>query len=104
MEHPSTVTDAEVRKIARLSRLALQPEQVGEYAAQLTAVLRYADRLRDVDLRDVEPMPHIGQGVNRLDDDQPGAVLDPGVVMKMAPDRREPYLKVPKVFGDEGGA
>jgi aspartyl-tRNA(Asn)/glutamyl-tRNA(Gln) amidotransferase subunit C len=104
MENPTTVSDAEVEKIARLSRLTLSPEQIKGCATQLTCILRYADRLRDVDVKDIEPLPHIGETVNRLDDDQPGAVLDHSALMRMAPDTHGPFLKVPKVLGDEGGA
>jgi aspartyl-tRNA(Asn)/glutamyl-tRNA(Gln) amidotransferase subunit C len=102
-EH-TTLSADEVRKVARLCRLALDDEQIELYRTQLTAVLRYADRVRGLDLRGVEPMPHIGESVNRLDDDQPGSTLDTDTLMRLAPQSVPPFIKVPKVLGDETGA
>jgi aspartyl-tRNA(Asn)/glutamyl-tRNA(Gln) amidotransferase subunit C len=105
-EQPSTLTADEVRKVARLSRLAISisDEQVELYRTQLTAVLRYADRLRDVDVTGVEPMPHVGEETNRLAEDVPGATLRNEELMEMAPDTMPPFIRVPKVLGDETGA
>lgn len=101
-EH-TTLSADEVQKVARLSRLSLSHEQIELYRSQLTGVLRYVDRMRDLDLSGVEPMPHIGENVNRLDDDVPGETLDTDALMRMAPDTMHPFIKVPKVLG-EGGA
>jgi aspartyl-tRNA(Asn)/glutamyl-tRNA(Gln) amidotransferase subunit C len=104
MENPSTVSDAEVRKIARLARLQVPDDEAHGYAHQLSSILRYADRLRGLNLGDDAPLPHVGETSNRLDEDVPGAVLDNSVLMAMAPDTREPFIRVPKVFGEDGGA
>jgi aspartyl-tRNA(Asn)/glutamyl-tRNA(Gln) amidotransferase subunit C len=94
----------EVRKVARLSRLSLSDEQIERYRSQLSAVLGYADRLRQADLTGVEPMAHVGDSVNRLDDDLPGPTLPNEALMKMAPETMEPFIKVPKVLDDGGAA
>lgn len=103
MAEPQLSAD-EVRKVARLSRLALSDQQVEQYRGQLAAVLGYVDRLREVGLAGVEPMAHVGDSVNRLDDDVPGPTLPTQTLMKMAPDTMDPFLKVPKVLEDGGGA
>ncbi len=98
------LTADEVRKVARLSRLALSDEQVEKYRGQLSAILGYVERLQQVDLSGVEPMAHVGGAVNRLDDDAPGPTLTNQTLMKMAPDVMEPFIRVPKVIGDGGAA
>ncbi len=98
------LTADEVRKVARLSRLALTDEQVERYRGQLSAILGYVQRLQQVDLAGVEPMAHVGETVNRLDDDVPGPTLSVEALMKMAPDTMPPFIKVPKVIGDGGAA
>jgi aspartyl/glutamyl-tRNA(Asn/Gln) amidotransferase C subunit len=62
------------------------------------------DRLRGIDLSGVEPLTSVGGGVNRLDDDVPGPVLTNEALLKMAPDTMAPFVKVPKVIDDGGGA
>jgi aspartyl-tRNA(Asn)/glutamyl-tRNA(Gln) amidotransferase subunit C len=95
---------ADTRKVARLSRLSLSDEQVERYRSQLSAVLGYVERLRRADLAGVEPMAHVGDAVNRLDDDVPGPTLPNSVLMQMAPEAMEPFIKVPKVLDDGGAA
>jgi aspartyl-tRNA(Asn)/glutamyl-tRNA(Gln) amidotransferase subunit C len=104
MSEAPRLTPDEVRKVARLSRLALSDEQVERYRTQLSAVLGYMDRLRQVDLTGVEPMAHAGEAVSRLADDTPGPTLATGAFMSMAPEKWPPFIKVPKVIDEGGGA
>ena len=94
----------DVRKVARLSRLAIPEDQVESYRAQLQAVLGYVERLREVNVEGVEALTHVADSVNRLDDDIPGPTLTNETLMKMAPETVPPFVKVPKVIGDGGGA
>jgi len=93
-----------VRRIAKLSRLSLTDEQVEQYGARMSAVLGYMDRLRELNLDDVEPMANVGGTTNRLEDDVPGPTLSNEALMKIAPDTMPPFVKVPKVLGEGGGA
>lgn len=93
----------QVRKVARLSRLAISEERVEEYREKLGAVLGYVERLRELDLTGVEPMTSVAGTVNRLDADEPGPTIGQAALMKMAPASMPPFLKVPKVL-DEGGS
>ena len=101
---PEDITPEEVRKVARLSRLSLTDDEVSAYARELGAVLGYVDKLRELDLEGVEPMTHVEDVVNRLDADEPGPTLANETLMEMAPDPMPPFVKVPKVLGDGGGA
>lgn len=102
-----TLSADAVRKVAKLSRLALTDEQVEMYRGQLAAVLKYVERLRKVDLAgadgaSVEPLVHVGDATNRLDEDAPGPMLPTETLMKMAPESLPPFVKVPRVMGDGG--
>lgn len=94
----------EVRKVARLSRLALSDEQVEQFRTQLSAVLGYVERLDQADLSGVEPLVHVGEAVNRLDEDVPGPTLPFETLQKMAPETWERFIRVPKVLEEGGGA
>jgi len=97
------LTPDEVRKIAKLSRLAITDEQVEQYRTQLSSILAYMDRLKQLDLVAVEPMTTVGDVHNRLDDDTPGPTIANETLMVMAPATMPPFLKVPKVLGEGGG-
>jgi len=103
MSHESLSPDY-VRRIAKLSRLSLTDEQVEQYGSRMSAVLGYMNRLRELNLDDVEPMANVGGTTNRLDEDTPGPMLSNDALMKIAPDKMPPFVKVPKVLGEGGGA
>lgn len=100
--HP--ISPEAVRKIARLARLAITHQQVETYRTQLSGVLGYIDRLRQLDLTGVEPMANVGDFTNRLDEDKPGLTVPTERLMKMAPASSPPFIQVPKVLEEGGGA
>lgn len=99
-----SITPAEVQKIAKLARLAITDDQAAAYGPQMSAILAHMDTLRKLDLTGVEPLTHIGETVNRLDADVPGETLPTRALLDMAPEAMPPFVKVPKVIGDGGGA
>lgn len=94
----------DVRKVAALARLELSEEQVELYRGQLDAVLGYVERLRDLNLDGVDPMTHVvgeaGEAGNRLDLDEPRQPLPNEALMRMAPEKVQPFLRVPRVLGE----
>lgn len=94
----------EVKKVASLARLGLSDARAAAMAGQLSAVLGYVEKLRELDLEGVEPLVHVGDEVNRLAADEPGATLSNEDLMRMAPASDPPFVKVPKVLGEGGGA
>ena len=103
-EGPSRLSIEQVRHVARLAALALTPDEAERARIDLSAVLGYMERLAQVDVEGVEPLVHVGSPVNRLDPDIPGPTLTIDVVMSLAPASSPPFIKVPKVLGDGGGA
>ena len=91
-------------KIARLSRLAITDAEVADYQVKLSAVVGYVERLRGLDLSRVEPMANVADSTNRLDADVPGPTLSTETLMEMAPAVMPPFVKVPKVLEEGGGA
>jgi aspartyl-tRNA(Asn)/glutamyl-tRNA(Gln) amidotransferase subunit C len=103
-DHKPPLSADQVRKVARLSRLAIPDAKIEEYRAKLAAVLGYMERLQELDLSGVEPMTNVAGAVNRFDRDEPGPMLGAEALMKMAPESLPPFIKVPKVLDDGGGA
>lgn len=93
-----------VRRVARLSRLAVPEDKIEIYRGQLSAILGHVERLRELDLTGVEPLTNAADAVNRLDADEPGPTLPNSALMEMAPEPAPPFIAVPKVLDEGGGA
>lgn len=97
------ISAAEVLRIARLARLEIAPDRAEALSHDLAQVVTYVDRLRELDLANVEPMTHVGDAANRLAPDEPGRTLATDALTRMAPEHDGPFVKVPKVLDDHGG-
>lgn len=53
-----SLSDDQVRRIARLARIAIRPEESQEALERLNRVLGLIDRLQAVDTTGIEPMAH----------------------------------------------
>ena len=94
------LTRSDVERIAALARLELTEDETALFAAQLTAILAYADQVQRVDTTGVEPAALTASGPGgRNDDLEPS--LDRDVVLEQAPasDRATGLFKVPRVLG-----
>jgi aspartyl-tRNA(Asn)/glutamyl-tRNA(Gln) amidotransferase subunit C len=98
------LTDADIKKIAKLSRLSLPDSQVGAVRTQLSSILGHIAKLQAVAVEGVEPMAHPLRIVNRLGADEPKATMPVEELLRNAPAVEGRYLAVPKVLGDGGGA
>ncbi len=77
------LTADEVRKIARLARIAVDDDQVSDYAGELSSILEFVDQMAQVDTTDVTPMAHPQSASQRL---RPDVVTEPN--------RRERYQAI----------
>jgi aspartyl-tRNA(Asn)/glutamyl-tRNA(Gln) amidotransferase subunit C len=93
---------ADVRKVARLARLAIGQEaaEIERLRGELVAVLGHIGRIRGVDCEGVEPMTRPFDASNRLDEDVPGPTIPVEIVTAAAPASEGPYIAVPKVLAD----
>ncbi|MEL7472505.1 MAG: Asp-tRNA(Asn)/Glu-tRNA(Gln) amidotransferase subunit GatC [Planctomycetota bacterium] len=109
MDEPASrageLSEADVRRVARLSRLSVSEDEIEGVRTRLGAVLGYVERLGELDLEGEEPMAHAGDEVNRLRGDEPSEGLSNKTLMDMAPEVLAPFVRVPKVLGggDGGG-
>jgi aspartyl-tRNA(Asn)/glutamyl-tRNA(Gln) amidotransferase subunit C len=49
----------QVRQVAALAALELQPEEVAQLATELGAILEYVEQLNELDTSGVEPTTHV---------------------------------------------
>ena len=92
------ISEAEVRKVAMLARLALSDEEVETLTRQLDAILEYVGKLDELDTASVEPMAHAVEISNVFRPDEVAPSLDAEDALANAPRRRDTFFLVPKVL------
>src|SRR5205807_7911252 len=89
---PVTLTRDEVRHVAMLARLGLEPGEEDFYADQLSAILAHIDRLREVDTDRIAPTAQVVPLENRMREDR----VEPGLTQEQAladaPEARDGYF------------
>ncbi len=100
----SNLSAAQVRKVASLAKLDLADTEIERLRGELGAILWYAQRLQSLNLDDVEPLTTPLEMTGPMAADEPSGVLGSDVLHAMAPETDGPFVKVPKVLGDGGGA
>jgi len=92
------LTIDEVEHIAKLARLELNAQQKALYREQLSNILDYIAKLRELDTASVPPTA--GGGLARMefrfDRSCPG--LSTGALLKNAPESEDDQFKIPPVF------
>lgn len=93
-----SVSDDEVRKIAKLARLRLTDAEVALYGGQLSKILDSMTELAKADTSGVAPTTSVLGAVNVMRDDEPKPFADAEALLANAPERDGPYFKVRKVI------
>lgn len=93
-----SVSDAEVKKIAKLARLRLTEAEAALYGGQLSKILDSMAELNAVDTTGVPPTTSVLGAVNVMREDEPAPFADTEALLANAPERDGPYFKVKKVL------
>jgi len=91
------ISTDEVRKIAHLARLEIDESQKEKMAEQLSHILKYIDKLKDVDVKGVKPSSGVSFMNNVLREDKLKVSPGPSVTLANAPQRDEDFYVVPRV-------
>ena len=93
-----SLSQQEVEHIAKLARLELSEKQKDLYREQLSAILDYISKLRELDTKDVPPTTGGGLTQMTLRADKPRGSLATIKLLKNAPDVEDDQFKIPPVF------
>ena len=87
----------DVRRAAKLARIALKPEEVEPLVHELNGILAWIEQLNEVDVEGVEPLttPNVTQLRFRADQVADGEIQEK--ILLNAPEAREGFFVVPKV-------
>jgi aspartyl-tRNA(Asn)/glutamyl-tRNA(Gln) amidotransferase subunit C len=92
------IDDALVDKLAMLSRLHFDETEKQSIKNDLGKMIRFVDKLNELDTTGVEPLKHISNNVNILREDEPGQGCSREEALLNAPLKDEAFFKVPKVI------
>jgi aspartyl-tRNA(Asn)/glutamyl-tRNA(Gln) amidotransferase subunit C len=88
----------DVRYTAQLARLNLSEAEIAKFQAQLSQVLEYVEKLRQVDVTGVEPTAHANAVFNVFREDTPRDWFTAEEALANAPRAANQLFIVPKVI------
>ena len=87
----------DIEYVANLARLELTEAEKAEFGGHLHSVLDYVEKLKEVDVADVEPMAHPFPMVNVMRPDERRPSLSHDDAMANAPQAVNGLFQVPKI-------
>lgn len=93
------LTSDDVRRVARLIRMALTEDETALLQDQLSRVLDHFQSLQRIDTTGVEPTGHATESRTVMRDDQARPSLPKDDVLKNAPEADDPLVRVRPVLG-----
>ncbi|TMH28367.1 MAG: Asp-tRNA(Asn)/Glu-tRNA(Gln) amidotransferase subunit GatC [Betaproteobacteria bacterium] len=93
-----SLTPDDVRRLARLARIAIEPADEAAVLERLNRVLGLIEEMRAVDTRGIEPMAHAVDTAQRLRPDEAREIDQRALYQSVAPAVEEGLYLVPKVI------
>lgn len=93
------ISEEDVRYVARLARLRLEPQEVTRMTDELTKILGHVEKIAELDLRDVAPLSHVLDVVNVQRADEPRPGLSASEALRNAPEVSADSFRVPRMSG-----
>ena len=90
--------DKSVEYVAKLARIEISKEQKDSLGKQLSKIIGYIDKLKELNVEGVMPMRdvHMCESVFREDEAKDSCMQED--ILENAPSLREGYFKIPKVI------
>lgn len=88
----------EIEHVARLARIFLTVEEKDLFGSQLVDILRYMEKLNEIDTSGIEPTSHVLSLSNVMRDDVVIPSLSRESALSNAPAHTEQFYRVPKII------
>lgn len=85
-------------KIAHLARLEFDEKDAEKMMQDMSSILTWVEKLKEVDTDGVEPLTTMSHEINALREDTVAPPLPTNEVLKNAPKKDDHYFRVPKVL------
>ena len=87
-----------ILRLENLAKLELSESERERLCVDLTNILQMVEKLKELDTSNVEPLTYISDVVNQLREDEIKGQVTIEQALSNAPEKNEPYFKVPKVM------
>ena len=87
-----------VEHLAHLSRLHVAPDKMDQLVTDMQDLVRFVEKLNELDTTGTEPLMHMGNSQNVLRPDVMGGSISREEALRNAPDQNGTFIKVPKVI------
>ena len=84
--------------LSRLAKLNFDEETIEEMKLDFENILRFVDKLSEIDTEGVEPLIYLSEEINMLRSDEIEEEVTQEQALKNAPNKDSDYFKVPKVL------
>ncbi len=92
------VNEELLEKLANLSRLHFSDEEKKEFRGDLQKMIRFMEKLNELDLAGTEPLLHMSDEINVLRDDEIKGSVPRAIALKNAQATDGVFFRVPKVI------
>ena len=92
------ITVEDIEYVCELARLELSPGEKQHLTSQLKDIIKYVEKLNELDTEKVEPTSHVLPLRNVMRPDKLAKSLDRQDVLDMAPKAGEGTFRVPRVI------
>jgi len=87
-----------IEKLSALSKLKFSEKETNLISEDLSKMLDFINKLKEVDTADVEPLIHMNEEINNWREDQLGQMLGQSKALENSPVKDGTYFKIPKVL------
>ena len=91
------IGEDDVRYVAKLARLRLEPDEAARMAGELAKILAHIDKMSELDMADVPPTAHVLDVVNVTRADKPRPGLSREDALRNAPAVSDECFRVPRM-------
>ena len=99
-----SVTLSDVEKIAKLAKLDLSSQEKLKLADQMAEIVRYVEKLNELDTENIAPTSHVLDLKNVFREDKVQTWLTQDEALSNAPAKNQGFFSVPKVIGGTGSS
>jgi aspartyl-tRNA(Asn)/glutamyl-tRNA(Gln) amidotransferase subunit C len=92
------ISKSEVQHIAALSRIGIDEKEIDKMAKELSGILDWVEKLKEVDISGVEATAHITGVENITREDNVNNFENKKEIVKLFPEEKEGYCKVKSVL------
>jgi aspartyl-tRNA(Asn)/glutamyl-tRNA(Gln) amidotransferase subunit C len=94
------ISKKEVQHVAKLARLGLTFKEIEKFQGELSKILDYIEKLKEVDISKVKITSHPLEieNVVREDKEDKKLKIEKGKLIKLMPEKKNGYLKVKSIF------